>query len=71
MKPTIRDQLQSKFGGEWKAIRDGFGWRWSNGVKDVHACSQLTPRYDGDDETCVIAYEDECGVIVGAAGLIF
>lgn len=37
----------------WKSVRDGFGWRYeAEDGSHAHWVSFLTPRYDGDDETC-------------------
>lgn len=72
MKKPIAKQLAEKFGGEWKAIRDGFGWMWKGpSGREVRCYSQLTPRHDSDDETCMTVYINDSGVTVGSHGMIY
>lgn len=71
IEPIIR-QLERRFKGKWRAVRQGFGWMWKgpNGMT-VRTYSQLTPQYDGDDETCISVYIDNNGVTVGSHGFIY
>ncbi len=50
---SVIDYLQKKYPNEgWKAIREGFGWRYQNKLGDnAWWCAALAPRYDGDDDT--------------------
>lgn len=55
MKRKVIDRLRERYPyKQWKAVRDGFGWRyvtddgWSAEWRSV-----LSPQYDGDDETAV------------------
>lgn len=72
-KPIVT-QLSEKFGGEWKAVRTGYGigWYWvgPNG-QEVRAYSQLSPQSPCDDETCITIYQDNHGHEVGSEGLIY
>ena len=38
---------------EWKAVRDGCGWRYVSEEWEAVWRSALAPKYDGDDSTTV------------------
>ncbi len=69
MKQPIVKQLAAAFGGEWKAVRDGFGWRWEGPGRTVRAYSQLANAWDGDDSFMTVYIDDE-GNTVGSQGMI-
>lgn len=68
-KPIVR-QLGEVCGGRWRAVRDGFGWRWEDDAgHSVRVYAQLNNAWDGDDSyTCV--YIDDQGHTVGSQGMI-
>lgn len=68
---SIIKQLRAK-DKDWKAVRDGFGWRWKhpNG-QEIRAYAQSAPRYDGDDDSWETVYYDEKQNLVGSNGIIF
>ena len=69
-KSKIALQLQERLGGVWKAVRDGFGWRWiSEDGREVRAFAQSTMNDWGDDWFTV--YYDNEGRHVGSEGMIF
>lgn len=70
-KRPIAAQLADKLGGTWFAVRDGFCWHYvSADGRTVRPYSQLTPQYDGDDETCMTVYIDDQGNYVGCGGMV-
>lgn len=69
MRRRIIDQLRKVYPGKWIWDRDRNVWHGPIGT--VHAQSRLTPKHDGDDETCITEYVDQEGKIVGIGRLIF
>lgn len=69
---SIVKQLNDKLHGNWKAVRDGFGWKWVNDQgREVKAYAESIATYDGysDDEFATV-YIDNNGVRVGSHGFI-
>lgn len=71
----LAQQLSEKLGGTWQAYREPHQWGWSyrevETGRTVKCYSELSPRYDGDDESCITVYIDDQGVQVGACGMIW
>lgn len=56
---------------QWEFLRDGRGSAWGNSEgRVVRAYSKLSPKYDGDDESCEIVYmwEDTQDYVMGVGG---
>ena len=49
-----------EFGGEWEAVRDGFGWKYRGtrfGAEyEIQKFAYLAPTYPGDDDTFVVVW---------------
>lgn len=69
---SIAAQLTKRLGGEWRAVRDGFGWRWVGpDGRTVRAYAQPVLGFDGYSDTeFLTVYIDNEGWQVGAQGLI-
>lgn len=51
-KSTIAQQLAKRFGGEWRAVRDGFSWRWEGPDGRIVRCyAESILDYDGYSDT--------------------
>jgi hypothetical protein len=59
LPPTNLRSLRAEFPEEgWHAIKCGFSWRYENNNGDkAWRVSVLSPRFDGDDETCFTRLE--------------
>lgn len=59
--PKLSITSLRKLGGEWQAEQLGFGYYVYFGVigknhYEIQSFSQLSPKYDGDDESCRSIY---------------
>ena len=69
----IAKQLSEKLGGNWRAVRNGFGWYWvcSDG-REVRKYAEGVLDYDGySDSEFYTVYYDKGGKRVGSHGLIY
>jgi len=73
-KLSILKQLRNKYPEQnFRAERTGYGigWKYIGDSETVQAFSQLAPKYDADDESCIIVYKGLAGKQYGAEGVIF
>lgn len=69
---SIIKQLQQKFPEEdFVAVKDGFSYRYVGKTRSVGIYIQLSPKYDGDDESSISVYIDDKGRQVGSCGIIY
>lgn len=69
--PKMREQLANKLGGNWFAVRDGFGWKYRcDDGREVRGYAQLSPQHDGDDDTFFTVWIDDTGKTVGHGRII-
>lgn len=68
--PSVIDQLRAMYPGYWTFSRKT-GPTWTNGTITIRSYSKLSPKYDGDDESCISVYFDDKGNQVGACGIIW
>lgn len=61
-KQSVAEQIAQQLGGTWRAIRDGFGWRYeSTDGREVRRYAAPVLDYDGYSDTKFAAVYEESG----------
>ncbi len=63
-KRPIAQQIEAQLGGTWRAVRNGFGWKWEDATgRVVRAYSESVMDYTGwsDSVFNTVFIEDKTG----------